>query len=159
MPISKRPGELKEDFIERCIPIEIGNGNSPEQSSAMCYAYWEDKQLKAVKNIRRKMRKEKLELNFQKTRVYVDSSNVDRLMYDDVKEQLVIQFQDGSYYTYFSITQDRFDDIVDGNATCITDDSQIPQRWWIGKDPSVGAAVHKFLVNAGVRYEKGGNFR
>jgi hypothetical protein len=158
MPISRKPGELKEDFIARCIPIEIGNGYSPDQASAICYTYWEEKQLKAVKNIRRKMRKEQTE-NFEKTRVYVDSSNVDRLMYDDVKEQLVIQFQDGSFYTYFNITQARFDDIVDGNATCVSDDSQIPQRWWIGKNPSVGAAVHKFLVNAGIKYERGGSFR
>jgi hypothetical protein len=66
MPIRKRIGESKDEFIGRCISIEISNGKSQEQSVAICSAIWEEKQLKAVKNIRKKNQLDKFESNFLK---------------------------------------------------------------------------------------------
>ena len=159
MPISKKPGETKDEFISRCIAIEVNSGKQSEQAAAICYTYWEEKQLSAVKRIRHKNKKFLKDLEMEKTRVFVDSSNVDRLMYNSDNNQMVIQFMDGSFYTYFDISQKTFDSIIDGNAVCKTDDSQTPPRWWEGKTPSVGAAVHKYLINKGVKYEQGGSFR
>lgn len=258
MPISKKPGETKDEFISRCIAIEVNSGKQSDQAAAICYTYWEEKQLSAVKRIRHRKLKEfksyndypqaatenarialrwadengwgdcgtavgkaranqlangeaisedtiarmagferhrqnsqkelgdgcgrlmwlawggdegiewaqrkldeirNVDLSFEKTRVFVDSSNVDRLMYNSDNNQMVIQFMDGSFYTYFDISQKTFDSIIDGNAVCKTDDSQTPPRWWEGKTPSVGAAVHKYLINRGVKYEQGGSFR
>ncbi len=42
MPIDKKPGESKDDFISRCIGIEINAGKEPDQAAAICYAKWEE---------------------------------------------------------------------------------------------------------------------
>jgi hypothetical protein len=270
MPIKRRQGENKEEFISRCIPIEITNGKSGEQAAAICYSYWEEKQLTAVKNIRKKNYKELQLLNmnifgyrpknfdmcpgavslfehlmsmisdedvkgmirsaaqiadnifgiekkvigdnkamiadvyeaeillddfedlmeeidvllgmehdvdfmeghleiiegylkndvleFKKVRAFVQSSNVDKVMYDDIETRLVVQFMDGSIYTYEGVTQSQFDNIVDGNAAPITTDSRKPPRWKMGEGPSVGAALYKWLTKRD-KGTKGGNFR
>lgn len=36
-----QPGESREDFIGRCIGIEIANGMENEQAAAVCYMKWE----------------------------------------------------------------------------------------------------------------------
>ena len=56
MPIKRKQGETKDEFITRCIPIEIKNGKGVEQASAICYSYWDEKQLSAVKRIRNKVK-------------------------------------------------------------------------------------------------------
>lgn len=153
MPIRKRSGETKEDFISRCIPLEIANGKSSEQSYIICYNIWEDKQLSAVKRIRASKKKELME--FRKERVYVDSTNADRVMWDSETLELTIQFQDGSKYTYYDVDEDLYLNVVDGNAATKTAGEWGP----IGKSPSVGAAIHQYLIEKNVRYTKGGNFR
>lgn len=98
--------------------------------------------------------------NFEKTRVYVDSSNVDRLMYNDETLELVIQFLDGSIYTYTNVDKETFDNIQDGNSAPTTTDRETPPRWVKGQKPSVGAAVHEYLIgNPFIGVSKGGNFR
>lgn len=42
MPISKMPGESKDEFISRCIAKEIASGKSEDQSAAICYNIWND---------------------------------------------------------------------------------------------------------------------
>ena len=49
-----------------------------------------------------------------------DSSNVDRMKYFEDKKELVIKFNDGSYYTYFDIEPSIFNKILDGDARCRT---------------------------------------
>jgi len=85
----------------------------------------------------------------------IKSSNVKRMVYDDELRMLVIEFQDRSKYTYGEITLDRFQKITNGEATCITKGNNKYGRWWIGKNPSVGAAVYRYLVKARVDYIKG----
>lgn len=58
MPIKKETGETKDDFIARCVPIEINNGHSSPQAIAMCYAMWDDENLKSLSNIRNNKYKE-----------------------------------------------------------------------------------------------------
>lgn len=43
MPIPK-PSEEKKDFIDRCIPIVLGDGaaETPEQAVAICNSLWEE---------------------------------------------------------------------------------------------------------------------
>jgi len=53
MPIRKRPGEKKDEFVSRCIADEMGKGMKEDQASAVCYAMWEDRQLRAIKNMRK----------------------------------------------------------------------------------------------------------
>lgn len=42
MPIEKKSGESKEDFIGRCIAEEINSGMEQDQAAAVCYAKWEE---------------------------------------------------------------------------------------------------------------------
>ena len=87
-----------------------------------------------------------------------DSSNVDRLKYFEDKKELVIKFNDGSYYTYSGIEPDEFNAIVEGDATCRTSGSNEFGEWEVGKTPSVGAAVWKFLIDKGNLGTEGGSF-
>jgi len=41
MPIDKNPGESKNDFISRCMSIEIKDGKPQDQAYAICITKWE----------------------------------------------------------------------------------------------------------------------
>lgn len=42
-----KPGEEKEDFLERCVNVLIHEENrDPKQAVAICYDYWEEKKKK-----------------------------------------------------------------------------------------------------------------
>jgi hypothetical protein len=216
MPIKRKQGETKDEFITRCIPIEIKSGKSSDQAAAICYSTWDEKQLSAVKRIRNKKYKAGMphytsdgilwtgpthkdasgrlmtgethtedseylyhedELknlsfesytdypkqirgeNFEKIRVGVLSSNVDRMMWNSETLELVIRFNDGSTYTYVGVDEKRFLDVSEGNAAPKTKDYQVPPRWIKDQKPSVGAAVHKWLIKKGFVGTEGGTFR
>jgi hypothetical protein len=88
-----------------------------------------------------------------------NSSNVDKMKWNDETNELVIKFNDGSYYTYFDIDSNTFFSIVNGEASCITEGENENGSWWVGKTPSVGASVYEYLVSNGVRYESGGSLK
>ena len=82
----------------------------------------------------------------------VISSNVEEFRYNPVNQQLVLSFHDQSMYVYFDITQSEFEQITQGQATCVTNGKNVYGSWYIGKNPSVGAAVHVYLIATGKRY-------
>jgi hypothetical protein len=205
MPIKRKQGESKEEFVSRCIPIEVNAGKSKEQAAAICYSYYEEKQLMAVKNIRRNKLKanvphytedgelwtgpthkhngrlmtglthtedseylyheEELKTlrfesyKFEKQRVFVNSSNVDRMMWNSDTKLLTISFHDGSVYDYENVERELFLDVAEGNSTCVTNGSNEFGSWTIGKNPSVGAAVHEYLSDRGKKTTKANPFR
>ena len=88
-----------------------------------------------------------------------DSSNVDRVKYFEEDRRLVVKFNDGSYYTYFDLDEDVFNSIIEGDAVCKTSGQNEFGEWEVGKTPSVGAAIWKYLIDKNVRYELGGSLR
>ena len=98
-------------------------------------------------------------LMFKKWRSDPQSSNVDKIMYNDETNEMVIKFNDGSYYTYFDVDFNLFRDIFEGNGVCRTEGENQYGEWWVGKSPSVGAAVYELLVESGIPYKKGGSLR
>jgi hypothetical protein len=80
-------------------------------------------------------------------------------MYNDETRELVLQFNDKSIYTYFNVDFSLFRDIMDGNGVCRTEGENRWGEWYVGKTPSVGAAVYDKLVMSNIRYEKGGSLR
>ena len=44
--------------------------------------------------------------------IYVDSSNVEAIGYDDDTQQLHVQFLSGGYYTYQDVPREIFDDLM-----------------------------------------------
>lgn len=53
MPIKKKTGEKKNDFISRCIGTEVSAGKDVKQASAICYTYWEELSLAEIKKKRK----------------------------------------------------------------------------------------------------------
>jgi hypothetical protein len=84
----------------------------------------------------------------------VNSSNVESYRYNDVSGELILTFNDGSRYRYYQIDFTDYENIVLGEAECITDGENEYGSWFEGKTPSVGAAVWQYLIDKGVRYEK-----
>jgi hypothetical protein len=251
MPIKKKPGENKEEFISRCIATEISAGYDKDQAVAMCYAIADDEFEKfesyndypeavkeaAARGIRlnekvnnkcatqvgkvraqqlangenisfetikrmysylsrakeyynenddeacgtisyllwggepalrwseRKIKEiEELRLNkkileFRKWRNKPKSSNVKNIMYNDEIKELVVRFNDGDVYTYFDVEFSLFQDLVNGAGVCRTEGENKWGSWFIGKTPSVGAALYNRLVKSSISYKKGGTLR
>lgn len=42
MPIPRKEGETKDEWMGKCIGIEINNGKDPSQAAAICYAKWDE---------------------------------------------------------------------------------------------------------------------
>ena len=101
------------------------------------------------------------EQQFKNWRNTANSSNVDKMKYNDETKELVIKFNDGSYYTYFDIDFEQFMAVVEGDGTCVTQGQNEYGSWSIGKNPSVGAAVWEWLINAipEPRFVRGGSLR
>jgi hypothetical protein len=95
---------------------------------------------------------------FKKWRSRPDSASVKKLYYNDETKELVIQFNGGDVYTYEAVEFDQFRDILEGNGVCRTEGKNKWGEWYVGKSPSVGAAVYEILVEGGVSYRSGGSF-
>lgn len=52
MPIDKKKGESKDEFVSRCIGIEINAGKDPSQAAAICYAKWDEENMADINRIR-----------------------------------------------------------------------------------------------------------
>ena len=46
MPIKVKSGETEEQFVQRCVPIEIGYGKSAEVASGICYSIYQNRNMK-----------------------------------------------------------------------------------------------------------------
>ena len=98
-------------------------------------------------------------IGLKKWRNTADSSNVNKIMYNDETLELVIKFKDGDIYTYDNIDFTEFNNIINGNAVCVSSGENRWGSWDLGKSPSVGAAVHKYLIDSGKTYRRGGSLR
>lgn len=57
MPINIKRGETQDDFLERCIPIEISYGKSSEMATAICYSVWENRNMSTQQRVHQKIAK------------------------------------------------------------------------------------------------------
>jgi len=87
------------------------------------------------------------------------SSNVKKIQYDDETKEMVIQFQGGAFYTYFNVPFDTFLNVSEGRAVCKTTGENKYGRWEVGKTPSRGASIWKYLRDSNIKYQKGGSFK
>lgn len=49
MPINIRQDETEDQFISRCIGVEVGAGKEQEQAAAICYSYWRKDKMSKLK--------------------------------------------------------------------------------------------------------------
>jgi hypothetical protein len=159
MPIRKKKGETKNEFLGRCIPIELEKGFEQNQAVAMCYNYWTTENLSDIRKIRRRTYLNKFKTIYGNTRTRngsIKSSNVWKFKWNDETGDLVVKFQDGSTYTYFGVSQLDFEAFSTGSGgVCETEGSNRWGSWDIGKNPSVGAAVWDVLMT--YNYSEGGS--
>jgi len=81
----------------------------------------------------------------------VSSTNVKKVKWDSITRDMVVQFY-GSTYTYYNVPEAIYNNVVDGQAGTKT-----AGPWGeIGKYPSVGAAIHQWMIDGGYNYKKGG---
>jgi hypothetical protein len=97
------------------------------------------------------------DVELKKWRSSPDSSNVKKIMYQDETKEMVIQFNSGDIYTYYDVDFALFQEIFNGAGICRTEGSNRWGSWFIGKTPSVGAAVNQLLD--GTRYSRGGSLK
>ena len=97
------------------------------------------------------------EVTMKKWRNTANSSNVDRIMYNDETFEMVVKFNDGAYYTYYDVEFDLFLNVMNGAAVCRTEGKNKWGEWYVGKTPSVGAAVNQLLE--GKSYRRGGSLK
>lgn len=88
----------------------------------------------------------------------IPSSNVEAISYDSYTNMLYVKFHSGAIYEYNLNGMGDADriamDVITGNATCRTKGQNQYGRWWIGKHPSLGAAVWRHLRDTHVPYRQ-----
>lgn len=45
MPVKVKPSETEQEFIGRCIGIEKSYGKDTDVATAICYSYWENRNM------------------------------------------------------------------------------------------------------------------
>lgn len=96
-----------------------------------------------------------LEEHFKKYREKPNSTNVSNLMWDSETNELVVKFKNGDIYTYYDVPEGIYNRVVDGQAGTKT----AGKHGDVGSFPSVGAAIHQYIIKGGFRYKKGGSLR
>lgn len=92
----------------------------------------------------------------KKWRNTANSSNVDKVLFNDETMELVIKFNTGDYYTYFDVDYNTFLLLIEPASKARTNGENEYGSWYIGK-PSVGSGIEQLLSR--FTYKKGGNLR
>ena len=92
----------------------------------------------------------------KKWRHTANSSNVDKVMYNDEDMRLVVKFNDGAHYTYYDVSFDDFLSLIAPDALARTEGKNKWGSWYPGK-PSIGAGVHQILEK--YSYTRGGSLK
>lgn len=85
----------------------------------------------------------------------LNSANVDRILFNDETGELAIQFKEGDVYIYPNQTKLMFDSLVRGEGICRTEGENKWGSWFVGKTPSIGAAVYSKLVEGDAPFRLG----
>jgi len=85
----------------------------------------------------------------------LNSANVERILFNDETNELAIQFRGGGVYIYPNQSKDMFDSLVRGEGICRTEGENQWGSWFVGKTPSIGAAVYSKLVETEADFRLG----
>ena len=55
MPIKVKPSETQDQFISRCIGVEVSSGKDQDQAAAICYSYWENRNMSSQERVLKKI--------------------------------------------------------------------------------------------------------
>lgn len=84
----------------------------------------------------------------------LNSSNVWGAAYDPRSGKMKVRFQGGSEYEYDGVPENIFKAFIKGNASAKTKGRNQYGEWWVGKNPSLGAALNQYIKAGGFNYRK-----
>jgi hypothetical protein len=84
----------------------------------------------------------------------LNSSNVWGTAYNEKNGRMRVRFQNGSEYEYDGVPAAIYRAISQGNASAKTSGKNKFGQWWVGKNPSLGAALSQYVKSAGFNYRK-----
>ncbi len=84
----------------------------------------------------------------------LQSSNVYGARYDPLQKNLTVRFQGGSVYKYQGVPKQIFDMFISGDGTARSKGNNRYGRWWVGKNPSIGAAFNNLIKLGKYPYQK-----
>lgn len=84
----------------------------------------------------------------------LNSSNIWGALYDPRTSKLRVRFQGGSEYEYDGIPDNIWRAFIHGNAQAKTSGKNKYGRWWVGKNPSLGAALNQYVKAGKFNYRK-----
>jgi hypothetical protein len=82
------------------------------------------------------------------------SAVVRRMTYNPDDGTLKVIFNNNSAYNYYDVPEDAWTQLSEGQATAKTNGQNEFGVWWSGKNPSVGAALNKYIKKPEYIYEK-----
>lgn len=84
----------------------------------------------------------------------LNSSNVWGANYDPQSGKMKVRFQGGSEYEYDGVPENIFRAFIKGNASARTKGRNEHGQWWVGKNPSLGAALNQYIKAGGFNYRR-----
>lgn len=84
----------------------------------------------------------------------LNSSNIWGTVYDPSTGKMKVRFQGGSEYEYDGVPENIYNAFAKGNASAKTKGKNQYGQWWVGKNPSLGAAMNQYIKAAGFNYRK-----
>ena len=84
----------------------------------------------------------------------LQSSNIYGTRYDEKTGKLKVRFNSGSIYEYDNVPAYVFNAFKNGASTARTNGKNQYGQWWRGKNPSMGAAFHDYIRQAGYNYRR-----
>ena len=55
MPIKVKSGETEQEFVNRCVPIEIGYGKSADVAAGICYSIYQNRNMTTQQRVNQKI--------------------------------------------------------------------------------------------------------
>jgi hypothetical protein len=84
----------------------------------------------------------------------INSSVVWGTQYNPQTGQMKVRFQNGSVYEYDGVPQNIYKAFASGAASAKTDGQNKYGRWWVNKNPSIGAALNQYIKANNFTYRK-----
>lgn len=85
---------------------------------------------------------------------FLNSSNIWGTAYDPATRTMKVRFQGGAEYEYDGVPTNIYRALTNGQANARTKGSNRWGRWWIGKNPSMGAAMNQLIKEKNYPYRK-----
>lgn len=84
----------------------------------------------------------------------IQSSNIWGFNYDPSEKKLYVRFQGDGIYEYDGVPPQIFNLFRQGAIPAKTEGQNQYGRWWVGKQPSLGASLFELIKQKGYPYQK-----